>query len=112
MMFVCEYIDEVGYIDDCFFAYVFVFLIALFEYLPLLFCISNMSSILDVYIACPICRDDGNDGLVSTRDCDEGPATKTMRILSRVRNAVTEWLLGYGGGFIRLIQYFPRYVRF
>ena len=49
-MFVGKEIDEVGEIYNGFIAYIFVFLITLFNDLPLLLGISNRTRILNMYV--------------------------------------------------------------
>ena len=79
-------------------SYVFIFLIALFKDFSLLLGISNMSCSLDENVTDAICGNNGDDGVVSTRDSNIGPAAKSMRILARVGDTVTKWLLSdYGG---------------
>ena len=74
-----------------------MFLIAFFKDLPLLLGISNRSCSLLGDITDTIGGNNGDDGVISTRDINIGPAAKSIRILSRGGDTVTKWLLSdYG----------------
>ena len=79
-------------------SYVFVFLIALFKDLPLLFGISDRFCSLGGDITYAIGGDNGDDRVVSTRDSNIRPAVESMLVLSRVGDTVILSLLSdYGG---------------
>ena len=84
-------------------SYVFVFLIAFFKDFPLFLGISNRVCSLNLNVTYAIGGNNGNDGIVSTRYSYIEPATKPMRILSKIGNTITEWLLSYDGGSSRFI---------